>query len=196
MHINTNYRPEIDGLRCIAILAVLAAHYKLKIFEGGYVGVDVFFVISGYLITSIICSKLQADTFSFKDFYIKRILRIMPALFSTIILTAFASYFIFMPEELIKTGKSGLAAIFSLANIYFWQNMGYFDGASIEKPFLHTWSLSVEEQFYLLFPLCMFLAYRYTNAHLRKLLFTTAIVSLIIASWGAYEKPTAAFFYL
>ena len=188
------YRPEVDGLRAIAIIAVLGAHYHIPFMAGGYVGVDVFFIISGYLITSIIHTKLQTNTFSFKEFYLRRVLRIAPALLITLILSAIAAYYIFMPAELIKTGKSGIAAALSYANIYYWFNMGYFDGAAIEKPFLHTWSLSVEEQFYLFFPLFIAMAYRFFHTSYKHLLIFIALISFFIATWGAFEKPTAAFF--
>ena len=194
MNKKSTYRPEIDGLRCVAVLAVLASHFKIDFLEGGYIGVDMFFVISGFLIASIIFNQLETSLFSFKEFYVRRILRIMPALFTTVLLTVFFSFFIFMPDELLEIGYSGLASIFSLANIYFWQNMGYFDGASIEKPFLHTWSLSVEEQFYLFFPFALYILYRFVKPAFKFTLFFVAAVSFSIAVWGAYEQPGATFF--
>lgn len=188
------YRPEIDGLRALAVLAVLASHFGLHYFEGGYVGVDIFFVLSGFLITSIIKKKVDEDKFSFKEFYFRRFLRIYPALVVTISLTLVVGYFVLLPNDLKNLGWSSVAANLSFSNLYFWQNMGYFDGAAIEKPLLHTWSLSVEEQFYILFPALFLLIARYCYSYLKTVFFVIFIVSLILAAWAAYEKPTASFF--
>ncbi len=197
-HVNVkhslNYRPEIDGLRALAVLAVLASHFGLHYFEGGYVGVDIFFVLSGFLITSIIRNKVEENKFSFKDFYLRRFLRIYPALVITIFFTLITGFFIFLPSDLENLGWSSLAANLSFSNIYFWQNMGYFDGAAIEKPLLHTWSLAVEEQFYIFFPPFFFIIARYCYSHLKVVLSVLFVVSFTLAAWSAYEKPTASFF--
>ena len=147
------YRPDIDGLRAIAVLSVLFYHLDEALLTGGYVGVDVFFVISGYLITKLIFKELsETGTFSFKNFYIRRVRRLFPALFATLALSLIAAAWLMSPTHLVDFGKSAVASILSVSNIYFWSEAGYFDSQSQLKPLLHTWSLSVEEQFYLLWP--------------------------------------------
>lgn len=148
----SNYRPEIDGLRAVAVLAVLLFHLDLAFFSGGFVGVDVFFVISGYLITRNIRAEIAKNSFSLSRFYIKRIRRLFPALLTTIAISSVAAIFIFSPEHLARTPLETVSALFSFSNFYFWSESGYFDLDANLKPLLHTWSLSVEEQFYLLWP--------------------------------------------
>lgn len=189
-----SYRAEIDGMRALAVLMVIAAHLRIPGFEGGYIGVDIFFVISGYLITSIIFAKTEQQAFSFADFYTRRFLRIYPAMLLTVIISVCVAYFIFMPKALLDAATSGFAAIFSFANIYFFTNMGYFDGAAIEKPLLHMWSLSVEEQFYIFFPVALYLVHKYLPKHIKTFFFVIFVVSFLLASWGAYQKPSASFF--
>lgn len=139
-----NYRSDIDGLRAVAVLSVVAFHIGILRMTGGYVGVDVFFVISGYLISSIIFSEIANSRFSIVSFYERRIRRIFPALFVMLLLfSAFASVF-FMPGELVDFGKTSLASTFSASNFYLWTKSGYF-GHQNTNPLLHTWSLAVEE---------------------------------------------------
>lgn len=148
-----NYRPDIDGLRAIAVLSVLFYHLDETLLTGGFVGVDVFFVISGYLITKLIVAELRShDGFSFKRFYIRRVRRLFPALFATLSLSLAAAALLMSPAHLVEFGQSAVASILSFSNIYFWSSAGYFDSQSQLKPLLHTWSLSVEEQFYFLWP--------------------------------------------
>ncbi len=153
MSYRIGYRPEIDGLRALAIVAVILFHLGFKSFPGGFVGVDVFFVISGYLITKIIVSELHhTGTFSFANFYARRARRLLPSLFFTFSITLILS-FVFLPPELLqKFGGSLVHALYSISNFYFWLESGYFDIASEFKPLLHTWSLTVEEQFYMIWP--------------------------------------------
>ncbi len=147
------YRPDVDGLRAIAVLSVLLYHLDETLLSGGFVGVDVFFVISGFLITKLIYRELQSEQgFSFKQFYIRRVRRLFPALFATLLLSLLAAASMLSPAHLIEFGQSAIAAILSLSNVFFWNAAGYFDSESQLKPLLHTWSLSVEEQFYFLWP--------------------------------------------
>jgi peptidoglycan/LPS O-acetylase OafA/YrhL len=154
------YRPDIDGLRAIAVLSVFFYHLGFAGFGGGFVGVDVFFVISGYLITRIIVDELDAGHFTFTNFYLRRARRILPALFVTILVCFAIGAVVLAPEHLATLAASALAATVSLSNFYFTATAGYFDFAATSKPLLHTWSLSVEEQFYLVYPLAIFLVFR------------------------------------
>jgi len=147
------YRPDIDGLRAIAVGSVVLYHLDETLMPGGFVGVDIFFVISGYLITKLIVGELaEAGHFSFKNFYLRRVRRLFPALFATLLFCLALSYALFSPAHLIEFGQSLIASIFSVSNFFFWSVAGYFDSDSSLKPLLHTWSLSVEEQFYLIWP--------------------------------------------
>jgi peptidoglycan/LPS O-acetylase OafA/YrhL len=148
------YRPDLDGLRAIAIIAVVFYHAGLG-FSGGYVGVDVFFVISGYLITTLILKDLENDSFSMANFWERRIRRIFPALSVVVAVTCVAAWLLLLPEDLEKLGASVIAQSFLVSNFYFWRTTNYFGGANEEKPLLHTWSLAVEEQFYLVFPIAL-----------------------------------------
>jgi len=155
------YMPHIDGLRCLAVMAVLLFHFGVPGLGGGYVGVDVFFVISGYLITKGIADELvRTGSFSFSHFYARRIRRIIPALIATLAMTTILAIASLTPADLVAYGKSLIASSVSLSNLLFWSESGYFDAASQTKPLLHTWSLSVEEQFYLFWPALIYLAYR------------------------------------
>jgi len=147
-----NYRADIDGLRAIAVLSVVIFHLDVSGFQGGYVGVDVFFVISGYLITSIILRSHEDATFRMSTFYARRIRRLVPPLLVTVALTLVGAALVMTPDDLIATSRSAAAAIFSLSNFVFYAEAGYWDTASELKPLLHTWSLGVEEQFYLFWP--------------------------------------------
>ena len=146
-----NYRPEIDGLRAIAVLPVIFFHAGFSSFSGGYVGVDIFFVISGYLITSIILADLDSNTFSFGRFYERRVKRLFPAIFLMILISLVPAYFLLFPPDLRDFFQSIAFISFFSSNVLFWLESGYFEAASELKPFLHTWSLAVEEQFYFVF---------------------------------------------
>lgn len=147
------YFPAIDGLRAVAVMAVVLFHLDLDWFQGGYVGVDVFFVISGYLITRNIAQALDEQRFSLIGFYIARFRRLFPAMIVTVAATLLVGVLLFSPDALIRLSGSAIASILSLANIRFWQSSGYFDIDHSFKPLLHFWSLSVEEQFYLIWPI-------------------------------------------
>jgi peptidoglycan/LPS O-acetylase OafA/YrhL len=162
-----NYRPDIDGLRAIAVLSVVFYHVGLG-FPGGYVGVDVFFVISGYLITGLILKELERGSFSLSNFWERRIRRIFPALAAMVAVTCVAGWFLLLPEDLAKLGASVIAQSLLVSNFYFWRTTNYFGGANEEKPLLHTWSLAVEEQFYLIFPIALMLIWAFFNYRLKK----------------------------
>ena len=152
------YRTEIDGLRAVAVLLVVLFHADSRICSGGYVGVDVFFVISGYLITSIISREVEQGKFSLIRFYERRARRILPAYFVTVLFVLSASWCLVLPSAFKAVGRAVAASTLSLSNVLFWAEDGYFAAASEEKPLLHTWSLGVEEQFYLILPVLFLLA--------------------------------------
>jgi peptidoglycan/LPS O-acetylase OafA/YrhL len=147
------YRKEIDGLRAIAVLPVIFFHAGFDWFSGGFVGVDVFFVISGYLITSIIFSEIKTGQFSIIAFYERRCRRILPALFFVILVCLSFAWLWMLPNTLLDFSKSLISVMLYVSNLYFRNDTGYFANVAEEKPLLHTWSLSVEEQYYLFFPL-------------------------------------------
>jgi peptidoglycan/LPS O-acetylase OafA/YrhL len=179
---SSKYVAGIDGLRAIAVMTVLLFHVGLSSFSGGYVGVDVFFVISGYLITNLITAEVKrTGTFSYKSFYTRRIRRLFPALFFTILLTFVFAVLMFSPQHFQRFGGEVLSAIFSVSNFFFWTESGYFNTASDFKPLLHTWSLSVEEQFYLLWPLALvFLLTRKSKSAAAIAVLLGGIISLLL----------------
>ena len=163
-----DYRPDIDGLRAIAVLAIIFFHLDLPPFHGGYVGVDIFFVISGYLITSIILREIATGSFSLIRFYERRVRRILPALAVVLVATLAAGGLLLGPTAFAELARSAVATSLFGSNIFFLHGAGYFEGVSESKPLLHTWSLAVEEQFYILFPVVLLLiahraAARYTR---------------------------------
>ena len=144
---------EIQGMRAIAVMAVILAHLSISWLPGGFVGVDVFFVISGYLITGLLLREHDATGYiSLSDFYRRRIRRLFPAMLVTCLFTVLGGFLIFSQERFELLLDSTLTAFFSVSNFYFWSQVGYFDTESLVKPLLHTWSLGVEEQFYLVWP--------------------------------------------
>jgi peptidoglycan/LPS O-acetylase OafA/YrhL len=189
------YRREIDGLRALAVIPVLLFHAGFQSFGGGYIGVDIFFVISGYLITSIIINELHAGTFSILKFYERRARRILPALFLVMLVSLPFAWLLMSPAGLHDFSKSVVAVSLFLSNILFWKEAGYFATANELKPLLHTWSLAVEEQYYVLFPLFLMLAWRFSQRWVISLLFVAALASLAISEW-ALTRYTSASFYL
>ena len=149
------YRPEIDGLRAIAIMPVIFYHAGFQIFSGGYVGVDIFFVISGYLISSIILSEIEAGKFSIINFYQRRARRILPALFCVILISTPFAWFILLPADLELFGNSAFSALTFWSNYIFYFEIDYFETSSKLKPLLHTWSSSIEELFYIIYPILL-----------------------------------------
>lgn len=189
------FRPDINGLRAIAVICVVLYHFDVRGFDGGFVGVDVFFVISGFLMTHAVVSKLTKGSFSLLDFYVARARRIVPALVVVCLLLLVLGSFLLMPLELATLARQALTAVTFVSNVVFWRERGYFDGPSQEKFLLHTWSLSVEWQFYLLFPLVVMLLYRWLGA--RRL--AVGLGVLAVLSFGmnlalTHLKPHAAFF--
>jgi peptidoglycan/LPS O-acetylase OafA/YrhL len=180
------YRADIDGLRAVAVLLVVFNHLRMG-FRGGYVGVDVFFVISGYLIGAAILSEMGRGEFSLINFYERRIRRIFPALFVMLLGASVLAYFYLLPSEMISFALSLQAAVFSFSNILFWHQAGYFDQASASKPLLHTWSLGVEEQFYIFFPLFLMAIRRWMPRGLKIWLWTAGIGACI---WVERRRPS------
>ncbi len=179
------YRPEIDGLRAAAVLPVVFFHAGFSLFGGGFVGVDIFFVISGYLITSIILDELREGRFSFQHFYERRARRILPALTVVVACCIPPAWLWLMPGDMMDFLDSIVAVSLFVSNFFFWQESDYFGGASELEPLLHTWSLAVEEQFYLLFPILLFFLRKGGPKRLASVLVSILCLSLAVAHWGA-----------
>jgi len=195
------YRPEIDGLRAIAVLAVVLYHAQFniggeKLLTGGYIGVDVFFVISGYLISLILLRELASDSFSFATFYERRARRILPALFAVMLASIPIAWLVLLPKALKEYAWSLLASLGFGSNFLFWQEDSYTAESSLLKPFLHTWSLSIEEQFYLIFPILLLLLWRFVKPLLTPLLAILFFASLATAQIGSQLFSDANFFLL
>lgn len=190
------YRPEIDGLRALAVLPVIFFHAGFEVFQGGFVGVDVFFVISGYLIASLIFKEISNNQFSLLSFYERRSRRLLPALFMVMFCSLILSWQILSPSDLKSFGQSLFAVSLFSSNILFWLQSGYFDAAAELKPLLHTWSLAVEEQYYIFFPLFMIIFWKKGFKLIIFLLVLIFIASLSLAQWGAYYYPDATFYLL
>jgi peptidoglycan/LPS O-acetylase OafA/YrhL len=158
-----DFRTDINGLRAIAVVSVVLYHFGVWGFAGGYVGVDVFFVISGYLMMHAVASKLAAGRFSLLGFYAARARRIIPALFAMLCVLLVAGFFVSLPLAFMELARQAAAAIAFVSNVVFWRETGYFDTPSQEKWLLHTWSLSVEWQFYMVFPLLVLVLYRFAS---------------------------------
>ena len=193
---NGRYRADIDGIRAIAVLSVVIYHAESFLLPGGFVGVDVFFVISGYLITGIVIRQLDGDRFSLLNFYERRLRRIAPALFVVICISLLVGYLLLQPDDYYDLGRSAIWSIGFLSNVFFWQNTGYFDAARESLPLLHTWSLGVEEQFYLIWPVLLYLAWRVFDSRSRvaALLGVIAVLSFTGCVLATESSPQAAFF--
>lgn len=196
MTLRKHYYASLDGLRAMSVMFVLLFHAGFNWLKGGFIGVDVFFVISGFLITGNIIRDLNENRWSFSAFYFRRIARLLPALFVVILGTMFFSYFILSPENLEKLGETSIYTSLSLSNFFFWNELNYFDQSSELKPLLHTWSLSVEEQFYLIWPLLIVFCYGLKHKYaVMTGLFILGITSLILA-YIVNANDSSAVFYL
>ncbi|MFS2156383.1 acyltransferase family protein [Pseudomonas sp. Pseusp122] len=194
MHTFGNRR-DIDGLRALAVIPVVLFHFGLGGVSGGFVGVDVFFVISGYLITAVICREIAAGRFSFVDFWARRARRIIPALSVVMLAVLAVGWLLLTPHDYSQLGRAVRYQAMFISNILFMRQDSYFNPASDFKPLLHTWSLSVEEQYYIFFPLLLVLLSRYMR-HWRWLLFGLLLVSFGLNVWVIKREPDAAFFLL
>ena len=189
------YRPEIDGLRTIAVIPVILFHLGLNAFSGGYVGVDVFFVISGYLITTIIIKEIELNTFSLLNFYQRRARRILPALFVVCFVSLVFAWYILTPSQLKEFGQSLSAVSVYISNIYFWETRDYFSQSAEYVPLLHTWSLGIEEQYYLFIPILLFFLWKRAALCL-SVLITIFIVSFVASEYLAVNDANSAFYLL
>jgi peptidoglycan/LPS O-acetylase OafA/YrhL len=176
------YREDIDRLRGLAVLSVVAFHFEAVGVHGGYVGVDIFFVISGFLITQIIQREMRAGTFSFASFYERRVRRLLPALYVVVAAIILPAFYFLLPSERVGFFRSIGAAVTFTSNIFFWSQSGYFDRTAVEKPLLHIWSLAVEEQFYLFFPALIWAAIRFGRG---RVILPAVLIVLLAASFGA-----------
>lgn len=199
VQINVNrpaeYEPGVDGLRAIAVLAVILYHLGFSQISGGFVGVDIFFVISGYLITRIIVTDLARGRFDYRVFMVRRIARLYPALVVMLAISIAFGFLIFSPADYKGLGRSTVSAFLSASNFDFWRRVGYFDTSSETNPLLHTWSLGVEQQFYLVWPLVLFLAHKLGRRAVVLVLCAVCLVSLAASQW-MITKGTAANYYL
>jgi peptidoglycan/LPS O-acetylase OafA/YrhL len=190
----THYRPEIDGLRTVAVVPVILFHAGVGVFSGGYVGVDVFFVISGYLITGILVEAIRSGKFSILDFYERRARRILPALFLVILVTTPFAFIWMRANQFEDYAQSIVAVLLFASNVLFWLEDGYFDFASEEKPLLHTWSLAVEEQYYIVFPILLLVLMRYGLRNTTRWIVLLGLVSFAACLLAAQIKPSANFY--
>lgn len=191
------YRPDIDGLRAIAVLSVLLHHLNATLLPGGFIGVDIFFVISGYLITSQVYKEICSGSFSIQQFYKRRINRIIPILITVIFATLIVGVVLLSPSDLIKLGKSAIYAMLGLSNLFFWREYGnYFAGNASEAPLLHTWSLGVEEQFYIIWPLLILTLTKLIQKRIASVLAALIVGSLVVSEAGINIAASASYYML
>jgi len=194
--VREGFRPELNFVRVIAVLQVLLFHLEMRRLDHGYLGVDLFLLLSGFLIGQKILKEVENHQFSFVSFYSGRIKRILPAQFTVALLSLVAGYFILTPTNYVALAQEAFTSVLFYSNIYFNNQNGYFDTASVLKPLLHTWSLSLEEQFYLLLPIVLFLAYFIFKKHLKYFLYVLVIASLAFVMISKPENPNSTFFLL
>ncbi|WP_323611452.1 acyltransferase [Pectobacterium versatile] len=187
------YRPDIDGLRAVAVLSVVAFHAFPDWMKGGFIGVDIFFVISGFLISTIIFENLDKGTFSFSEFYARRIKRIFPALLLVLTVSIVFGWFALLADEYKQLGKHTMAGVGFVSNLVLWGESGYFDNAAETKPLLHLWSLGIEEQFYFLWPLLCWLFWR-MNFRRIALLLTFIVASFVLNIYMIRSDGVATFY--
>ncbi len=191
-----SYRKELDGLRALAVIPVVFYHAGISLFSGGFVGVDVFFVISGYLITNIILSDIEKKKFSLKNFYERRARRILPALFLVSLICIPFSFLLFKDIYLLEFARSLVSLIFFSSNFLFWSESGYFSTDTELKPLIHTWSLSVEEQYYVIFPIIFLFFLKFLKSYVKFFFIILCITSFILCIWASFHFPEAAFYLL
>ncbi|MDO9212351.1 MAG: acyltransferase family protein [Methylococcales bacterium] len=187
------YRADIDGLRAIAVLSVVIFHAFPNMLKGGFIGVDIFFIISGFLISTIIFSNLESDNFSFVEFYSRRIKRIFPALLLVLLACFAAGWFVLLADEYKQLGKHIAGGAGFVSNFLFWQESGYFDNAADTKPLLHLWSLGIEEQFYIVWPLLLWFAWQ-QRLNLLTITLTVLIISFALNISKVHSEAVAAFY--
>jgi len=190
------YRPDIDGLRAVAVLSVLFFHSGFGLFSGGYVGVDVFFVISGYLITTIIVREIAAGEFSIRAFYERRFRRILPALVAVVVASLMVGFLLLPPDSVVELGRSAVATALFSSNIFFYMESGYFDAPAELKPLLHTWSLAVEEQYYIFFPLLLMFLARFGQRHYLAGLLVLGLASFMASVLLTASQSSLAFYLI
>ena len=191
---NFAYKPHLDGLRAISVLAILTFHLRPDWLPGGFLGVDVFFVISGFLITSLLLDEIENyGRIDFSRFYIRRFKRLFPSFILVILITMIAAYILFDQQKFISVAKTALVSVFGISNLYFYKTASYFDLSSIEKPLLHIWSLSVEEQFYFIWPLALFATYRFVLRSSKYFYFVVATIFLLTIYFNL-NHPVATFY--
>lgn len=188
------YRAEVDGLRAVAVIPVILFHAGFELFSGGFVGVDIFFVISGYLITTILIDDLENKRFSIVHFYERRARRILPALFFVMLCCIPFGWLWMLPREFKDFSESLSAVSLFISNFLFWSESDYFATAAEKKPLLHTWSLAVEEQYYVLFPIFLFLMWRFGKNRVFWMILVTTACSLALSEWGWRNQATANFY--
>ena len=190
------YRDDIDGLRALSVLAVLFYHLEIFSIPGGFLGVDIFFVISGYIITKLIIKEHNFNKFILSDFYIRRVKRILPPLIITLFATNLMALFIFFPDEYEYLSRANLSVFFFISNFFFWKNTDYFNELTSQSPLLHTWSLSVEEQFYIFFPILFIFFYKLKNKnYFIYFLFVSSFLSLLSAHYLGEQSSDPNFFF-
>jgi len=192
------YRPEIDGLRFLAVILVILHHLEISLFSGGFIGVDVFFVISGYLITSILFKEAANGGVSFADFYKRRVVRLAPAFFVVVLFASIAAYVLMLPSEIVAYAESLVSSVFFVANFYMWNEIGgYFVDNAAKTPLLHLWSLSVEEQFYIVWPFAiMALVFLKKRVPIFPVVLIVTVVGALFSEWGVRNYLAASYYLL
>ena len=197
MNIKIPFRSDISGLRGVAVLGVLLCHAGIDLFRGGFIGVDIFFVLSGYLVTTLLTDEFKANnTISFKEFYLKRVRRLLPALLVALSFSCIFSWLYLTPDDLVRYAKSLIATLFFFSNISFWRDIGYFSPSSIYTPLLHTWSLGIEGQFYLIFPFMIYLCHKQIRVNYMNSISALLILSFILTLIFCNSHPNASFYLL
>lgn len=193
---SSHYRPDIDGIRALAVVPVVFFHAQILGLTGGFVGVDVFFVISGYLITDLIRREIDAGSFSYLGFWERRARRLVPPMVVVVVATLVASWFVLLPIELRSVGSSAVGFSAFLSNVYFWSKSGYFGAPAELIPLLHTWSLAVEEQFYLIFPAVLIFLTRKSPLMRHWWVAAIGLASFVVSAMTVNDHPDAAYYLL